>query len=48
MEHFREAEKLTDRAHKPEEWAEVQHMIANLTFDQGQYPGSRENVAKSY
>jgi tetratricopeptide (TPR) repeat protein len=38
MEHFREAEKLTDRARNPEEWAEVQHVIANLTFDQGQYP----------
>jgi tetratricopeptide (TPR) repeat protein len=38
MEHFREAEKLTDRARTPAEWAEVQHLIANLTFDQGQYP----------
>ena len=38
MEHFREAEKLTDRAHTLAEWAEVQHVIANLTFDQGQYP----------
>ena len=38
MEHFREAEKLTDQARNPEEWAEVQHVIANLTFDQGQYP----------
>jgi tetratricopeptide (TPR) repeat protein len=38
MEHFREAEKLTDRARNPEEWAEVQHVIANLTFDRGQYP----------
>jgi len=38
MEHFREAEKLTDRVHTPREWAEVQHAIANLTFDQGQYP----------
>jgi tetratricopeptide (TPR) repeat protein len=38
MEHFREAEKLTDRIHTPREWAEVQHAIANLTFDQGQYP----------
>ena len=38
MEHFREAEKLADRARTPAEWAEVQHLIANLTFDQGQYP----------
>jgi tetratricopeptide (TPR) repeat protein len=38
MEHFREAEKLTDRIHTPREWAEVQHALANLTFDQGQYP----------
>src|SRR5947209_9101217 len=30
MEHFREAEKLTDQARNPEEWAEVQHVIANL------------------
>ena len=38
MEHFREAEKLADQARTPAEWAEVQHLIANLTFDQGQYP----------
>src|SRR2546423_1685475 len=38
MEHFREAEKLADRGRTPAEWAEVQHLIANLTFDQGQYP----------
>jgi tetratricopeptide (TPR) repeat protein len=38
MEHFRDADKLTDRARTPAEWAEVQHLIANLTFDQGQYP----------
>lgn len=38
MEHFREAEKFTDRIHTPREWAEVQHVIADLTFDQGQYP----------
>jgi tetratricopeptide (TPR) repeat protein len=37
MEHFREAEKLTDREHTPGEWAEVQHVIANLALDQGQY-----------
>jgi tetratricopeptide (TPR) repeat protein len=37
MEHFREAEKLTDRDRNPGEWAEVQHLIANLTLDQGQY-----------
>ena len=46
MEHFREAEKLTDQAHKPEEWAEVQHMIANLTFDQGQYPEAEKMLRK--
>jgi tetratricopeptide (TPR) repeat protein len=38
MEHFRAAEKLTDRDRNPGEWAEVQHLIANLTLDQGQYP----------
>ena len=46
MEHFREAEKLTDRARNPEEWAEVQHMIANLTFDQGQYPEAEKILRK--
>ena len=46
MEHFREAERLTDRTRNPEEWAEVQHMIANLTFDQGQYPEAEKMLRK--
>ena len=46
MEHFREAEKLTDRARNPEEWAEVQYAIANLLVDQGQYRDA-ENVARA-
>jgi len=46
MEHFREAEKLTDRARNPEDWAAVQYAIANLLFDQGQYHDA-ENVARA-
>jgi tetratricopeptide (TPR) repeat protein len=45
-EHFREAEKLTDRARNPEEWADVQYAIANLLVDQGQYRDA-ENVARA-
>jgi tetratricopeptide (TPR) repeat protein len=37
MAHFREAEKLMDRQRNPEEWAEVQHAIADLLLDQGRY-----------
>src|SRR3989442_154683 len=37
VEHFREAEKLTDRERSAAEWAEVQHAIADLLYDQGQY-----------
>ena len=46
MEHFREAEKLTDRDRNPEDWAAVQYAIANLLFDQGQYHDA-ENVARA-
>jgi tetratricopeptide (TPR) repeat protein len=46
MEHFREAEKLTDRDRNPEDWAEVQFVIANLLIDQGQY-GNAENILRS-
>src|SRR5438552_4048893 len=46
MEHFREAEKLTDRARNPEDWAAVQYAIANLLFDQGQYHDAA-NVARA-
>jgi len=46
MEHFHEAEKLTDRARNSEDWAAVQYAIANLLFDQGQYRDA-ENVARA-
>jgi tetratricopeptide (TPR) repeat protein len=46
MEHFREAEKLTDRTRTPAEWANVQYAIANLLFDQGRYRDA-ENVARA-
>ncbi len=37
LDHLRRAETLTDRQRAPEEWAEIQHALANLRFDQGQY-----------
>jgi tetratricopeptide (TPR) repeat protein len=37
LEHFREAEKLTDRDRNPEEWGALEHAIANLRFAQGKY-----------
>ena len=37
MEHFRAAEKMTHREGNPAEWSEVQHAIADLLLDQGQY-----------
>jgi tetratricopeptide (TPR) repeat protein len=43
MEHFRDAEKLTDRERDPGEWAEVQNAIANVLIDQGE-PGAAEKV----
>jgi tetratricopeptide (TPR) repeat protein len=49
MEHFREAEKLTDRDHNPEQWALVQDSIGNLLNDQGEYHDAEDisrNVAK--
>jgi tetratricopeptide (TPR) repeat protein len=46
LEHFREAEKLTDRDRNPEEWAEVQFAITNLLLDQGQY-SSGENILRT-
>jgi tetratricopeptide (TPR) repeat protein len=46
MEHFREAEKLTDRDRNPEDWGQAQFAIANLLIDQGQY-GNAENILRS-
>ena len=37
MSHFRNAEKLTDHDRQPEEWASLQHEIANLLVAQGKY-----------
>ncbi|MDQ2867842.1 MAG: tetratricopeptide repeat protein [Verrucomicrobiota bacterium] len=37
LNHFREAEKLTDRNRNPEEWATVEHSLADLLFAQGRY-----------
>lgn len=37
MEHFRAAEKLTDRQSNPAQWAEVQHAIGELLIEQGAY-----------
>jgi tetratricopeptide (TPR) repeat protein len=42
MEHFREAEKLTDRAHNPQEWAGVQHLIGGLLIDHGRYSNAEQ------
>ncbi len=37
LEHFREAEKLTDRGRDPAQWAEIQHGIADVLLDKGHY-----------
>jgi tetratricopeptide (TPR) repeat protein len=37
MEHFRAAEKLTDREKGPAPWADVQHAIGDLLIEQGAY-----------
>ena len=37
MAHFREAAALTDRQRDPGQWAEIQHAIADVLIDQGQY-----------
>jgi tetratricopeptide (TPR) repeat protein len=46
MEHFREAEKLTELDRNPGEWAEVQHAIADLSLDQGKYKEA-ENILRN-
>jgi hypothetical protein len=45
MEHFRAAEKLTDRERDPAEWAEVKCAIADVLIDQGK-PGAAEEVLR--
>src|SRR6266403_316592 len=37
MEHFRAAEKLTDRQSNPTQWADVQHGIGDVLMEQGSY-----------
>jgi len=37
MAHFQEAAALTDRQRDPGQWAEIQHAIADVLIDQGQY-----------
>lgn len=37
MDHLRAAEKLTDREHAGEKWADVQHLIADVLIDEGKY-----------
>lgn len=37
LEHFRDAEKLTDKQGNPTQWAEVQHAIGDLLMEQGSY-----------
>lgn len=44
MLHFREAEKLTDRAGDPKLWAEVQEAIADLLYDQGHYKEAEDTL----
>lgn len=45
-EHFAKAEKLTDQTSRPEEFADVQHAIADLSIDQGRY-GDAEKILGS-
>ena len=37
MAHLREAAGLTNREREPGQWAEIQHAIADVLIDQGQY-----------
>jgi tetratricopeptide (TPR) repeat protein len=42
MEHFRAAEKLTDRQSNPTQWADVQHAIGDVLMEQGSYRDAEE------
>lgn len=42
VEHFRDAEKLTDRERDPVEWAEVKCAIADVLIDQGKHGAAEE------
>jgi len=42
LEHFRDAEKLTDRQGNGTQWADVQHAIGDLLMEQGSYREAEE------
>ena len=44
MEHFRAAEKLTDRQTNATQWADVQHSIGDLLIEQGSYREAEETL----
>ena len=44
MEHFRAAEKLTDRQGNPTQWADIQHAIGDLLMEQGSYREAEETL----
>ena len=46
MEHFRAAEKFTDRQKVPEQWARLQLAIGDLLLDQGAYREAEEVLRK--
>jgi tetratricopeptide (TPR) repeat protein len=42
MEHFRAAEKLTDRQSNPTQWADIQHAVGDVLMEQGLYREAEE------
>lgn len=44
MEHFRAAEKLTDRATNAIQWADIQHALGDLLMEQGAYREAEETL----
>lgn len=46
MEHFRAAEKLTDRQKDPVQWAQLQHALGDLLLEQGAYREAEEVFPK--
>jgi tetratricopeptide (TPR) repeat protein len=46
MQHFHEAEKLSDRDRDPTQWADVESAIGQLLLDQGKYSDA-ENVLRA-
>lgn len=46
MSHFREAERLTDRARHPDEWASLEHEMADLLVAEGKY-GEAEKLFRN-